>query len=294
MQSKPQRPINPHLVVLTTLLLAVLGAGVATATTHAEVAAPNWSAPHQVGQLIIRVSDDLGGPAESRLTRAGLRVIRTIPALDLAVVEPRSDSAAMAAATLLDSGIAEWVEPNYTFQLDLAPNDPHYAYQVPYLDRINVEAAWDLTVGRSEIIVAVLDTGVDKTHPDLQGGFWTNAGEIAGNGIDDDGNGFIDDVEGWNFPGNNNLIFDDHGHGTHVSGIVAARTDNGIGIAGVAGGVTIMPVDVFGGGIGTYADLIEAIVYATDNGADVINMSLGANSYSLGEQMAVDYAWKKA
>jgi hypothetical protein len=84
---------------------------------------------------------------------------------------------------------------------------------------------------------------------------------------------------------------DDHGHGTHVAGIAAARTNNGIGIAGMAGMSTIMPVDVFSGGIGTYEDLIRAIVYATDNGAAVINMSLGASSYSRGEEMAVNYAW---
>ena len=128
-------------------------------------------------------------------------------------------------------------------------------------------------------------------HVDLRDGIWTNPGEIAGNGIDDEGNGFVDDVHGWDFADNDNEVLDDYGHGTHVAGIVAARIDNGIGIAGLAGRATIMPVDVFGGGIGTYEDLIRAIVYATDNGAQVINMSLGASSYSLGEEAAVDYAY---
>ena len=117
-------------------------------------------------------------------------------------------------------------------------------------------------------------------------------GVLRRSGIDDDGNGFIDDIHGWNFPDDNNLIYDDHGHGTHVAGIAAARINNGVGIAGMAGGATIMPVDVFPlPAFGTYEDLIRAIIYATDNGAHVINMSLGASSYSRGEEAAVNYAW---
>ena len=98
-------------------------------------------------------------------------------------------------------------------------------------------------------------------------------------------------MHGWNFPDGNNQIYDDYGHGTHVAGIAAARINNGIGIAGMAGNATIMPVDVFNYGIGTYEDLIRAMIYAADNGARVINMSLGASSYSRGEEAAVDYAW---
>jgi subtilisin family serine protease len=127
---------------------------------------------------------------------------------------------------------------------------------------------------------------------DLSTGIWINAGEIPGNGVDDDGNGFVDDVNGWNFADGNNAIYDDYGHGTHVAGIAAGRINNGIGIAGMAGNVTIMSVDVFPrSGFGTYEDLIQGMIYATDNGARVINLSLGATSYSKGEEAAVDYAW---
>ncbi len=156
---------------------------------------------------------------------------------------------------------------------------------------MEMPAAWDYTTGRSDVIIAILDTGVYTKHLDLAENIWTNPLEIPDNGIDDDGNGFIDDVHGWNFPDGNNQIYDDYGHGTHVAGIAAARINNGIGIAGMAGNATIMPVDVFNYGIGTYEDLIRAIIYATDNGARVINMSLGASSYSRGEEAAVDYAW---
>lgn len=246
------------------------------------------------GQLLVKLPAAGAAAAEARVVQAGGRVLRTIPALGLALVEvsPGEDLALASARLQAQAGV-EWAEPNYIFELDFVPNDPYYTTQVPYLNRINMSRAWDLAVGRPEIVVAVLDTGIDLTHPDLASAIWVNPGEIPGNGLDDDSNGFVDDVYGWDFAANDNLPDDDHGHGTHVAGIAAAVLNNGIGIAGVAGGVTIMPVDVFMGGIGTYEDLIRAIVYAADNGAHVINMSLGASSYSRGEEMAVDYAWSR-
>ena len=199
---------------------------------------------------------------------------------------------AAAIAALEAEPAIEWAEPNYTFALDAAPDDPYYeTRQKPYLDRLEMPAAWDYTAGRSEVVIAILDTGLKMDHEDLRDGVWTNRDEIPANGVDDDNNGFVDDVNGWNFPDGNHQIYDDHGHGTHVAGIAAARINNGLGIAGIAGGATIMPVDVFNYGIGTYEDMIRAMIYATDNGARVINMSLGASSYSRGEEMAVDYAW---
>jgi hypothetical protein len=270
---------------------------------------PDWAAPHVGTQLLVKLPITSNGKSESleeqerdfryatavaRLAAAGARIRRTVPQLGLALVEsPGEGDLATAATDLIGRGLAEWAEPNYTFDLDLVPNDPYYAaVQAPYLGRLEMPAAWDLTVGRPEIVIAILDTGVDMTHPDLSAGIWTNPGEVPGNGVDDDRNGFVDDVHGWNFPDNNNQIYDDYSHGTHVAGIAAARANNGIGIAGMAGKATIMPVDVFpSSGFGTYADLIQALVYATDNGARVINMSLGATSYSRGEEAAVDYAW---
>ncbi len=265
---------------------------------------PDWAAAHVERQLVVKLPDASASAsdAEARLAASGVRVLRTIPALGLAVVETAPGAAlAETAADLEARAGIEWAEPNYTLALDLAPTDLYYPqYQVAYLSKLNVEEAWTRTLGRSEVVIAVLDTGVDLTHEDLRAGIWLNRGETgkddqdrdkATNGVDDDGNGFIDDVQGWDFAENDNVPDDDYGHGTHVAGIAAARTNNGIGIAGMAGAATIMPVDVFKGGIGAYDDLILALIYATDNGADVINMSLGASSYSRGEEMAVDYAW---
>ncbi|MCU0508538.1 MAG: S8 family serine peptidase [Anaerolineae bacterium] len=270
-------------------LLAAAALQPATAAPPAPARSPDWDAPHVSGELIAQLPP--GGRAA--LERSGTQVLRELPELGLAVVRaPRGRTLPEAAASLAQEG-AEWVEPNYTFELDHVPNDPDYSIQAAYLDRIGASEAWDTTKGRSDIVVAILDTGVYTGHVDLRDGIWRNPGEIPGNGIDDEGNGFVDDAQGWDFADNENEVLDDYGHGTHVAGIAAARIDNAIGIAGVAGQATIMPVDVFSGGIGTYEDLIRAIVYATDNGAHVINMSLGASSYSRGEEAAVNYAYER-
>ena len=252
------------------------------------------------GDLLVKLPAGREATALASLSASGARIRSTIPELGLVVVEMpmtmpglelTGQALAASAEQLVSETGAEWAEPNFTIELDAVPNDPFYSTQNAYLKWLEMPAAWDITVGAPQIIVAILDTGVDMTHPDLQGAIWTNPGEIPGNGIDDDHNGFIDDVHGWDFAGSDNVPDDDNGHGTHVAGIAAARINNSIGIAGMAGAATIMPVDVFNHAIGTYEDLIRAMVYATDNGARVINMSLGASSYSKGEEAAVDYAW---
>ncbi len=268
---------------------------------------PNWDAPHVPGQLLVKLTDLSAARVEQLRAASGLRVHRTIPQLGIVVAEttaasadqtPAQSGAALAATASAVAALAgvEWVEPNYIITPDLIPDDPYYAVQqAAYLGtRLQMPDAWELTTGLAEVVVAVLDTGVYVDHEDLGGGIWGNPLEIPNNGIDDDGNGFVDDMNGWNFAANNNNIADDYfaGHGTHVAGIIAARINNGKGIAGMAGGVTIMPVKVFPpSGYGTYDDLIQGILYATDNGARVINLSLGATSYSRGEEAAVDYAW---
>lgn len=148
---------------------------------------------------------------------------------------------------------------------------------------VNAEAAWEIfSGGKRDVIVAVVDTGIDYSHEDLQNRIWTNEGEIAGNGIDDDGNGFVDDVYGWNFYDGSNRVYtgSDDSHGTHGAGTIAANAGNGKGIAGLAQGshVKVMAVKALGGqdGSGTTASIIQAIHYAEDNGAKICNLSLGA------------------
>ena len=109
---------------------------------------------------------------------------------------------------------------------------------------IHAPEAWDITTGSRQIIVAVIDTGVDYTHPDLTNNIWTNPGEIPGNGIDDDGNGYVDDVHGYDFVNNDGDPMDDHDHGTHCSGTIGGEGNNGIGVAGVCWQVRIMAREV--------------------------------------------------
>jgi thermitase len=175
-----------------------------------------------------------------------------------------------------------------------APNqaqgtDPLFSKQWGMKD-IGVSAAWNITIGSPDMIVAVIDTGVDYTHEDLLPNMWRNSREIPDNNIDDDGNGYVDDLVGWDFADNDNKPYDlagspietiftgaNPGHGTHCAGNVAARGGNGIGIAGVAPNVKIMALRFLtleGGG--TTADAIKSIKYAVDNGAKVLSNSWGS------------------
>ena len=147
---------------------------------------------------------------------------------------------------------------------------------------INLEEAWAAYDGGSrDVIVALVDTGIDNTHADLAGRLWVNEDEIAGNGIDDDGNGYVDDVNGWNFYDDSAQVFtgSEDSHGTHGAGTIAAVADNGEGVAGIVQSdhVKVMAVKALGGeeGIGTTADIIQAIAYAEANGAQICNLSLG-------------------
>ncbi len=158
------------------------------------------------------------------------------------------------------------------------------------LDRMGAPAAWEMGYTGEETIVAVLDTGIDLNHPDLDDNIWVNQDEVPGNGFDDDNNGYIDDVQGWDFANNDNNPDDVNSHGTHVAGTIAAE-DNNLGITGVAPDAQIMPVQVLGdNGAGYNSDIIAGINYAVDNGADIINLSLGGSSISPGINAAIQEA----
>ncbi|MBD2016781.1 peptidase S8 [Microcoleus sp. FACHB-53] len=160
------------------------------------------------------------------------------------------------------------------------------------LNMVKAPEAWAQGFTGEGIVVAVIDTGVDYTHLDLDGNIWVNEGEIAGNGIDDDDNGFVDDVRGWDFVANDNNPMDEQGHGTHVAGTIAAEK-NDFGVTGVAYNAKIMAVRVLdAGGSGSVSNIAAGIRYAADNGADVINLSLGGG-YSSEEEDAIEYATAK-
>nr|HMN68232.1 S8 family peptidase [Bdellovibrionales bacterium] len=166
------------------------------------------------------------------------------------------------------------------------------------MNQMGVTTGWSVTKGNPEVIVGVIDTGVDYTHEDLVDNMWRNMGEVPGNGVDDDGNGYIDDIVGWDFAANDNKPYDltanmmdmllsggNPGHGTHCAGNVAARGDNGKGIAGVAPNVRIMALRFISEkGQGTTADAIKAIKYGIDNGAKVLSNSWGSTGDDGGEE----------
>jgi len=183
--------------------------------------------------------------------------------------------------------------PSITGERDPFPNDPLYQDGSQwYLNAINAPAAWDSVTGDTTQIIAIIDTGVDWDHPDLDDNIWTNWNEIPNNGIDDDNNGYIDDTRGWDYINNDNDPNDDNSHGTHVAGIAAAEGNNGIGICGVAWNSKIMPVKMLqSSGTGNSSDLASAIEYASDNGATVINMSLGSYGESITVKTALENSY---
>lgn len=155
---------------------------------------------------------------------------------------------------------------------------------------ISMESAWSITTGNSNIIMAILDTGLRITHPEFANRIWVNTDESLDSN-DSDGNQYIDDINGWDFVNNDNEPIDDHGHGTNVTGIATATGNNGIGYAGVDWKCKIMPIKVLDDdNSGYYSWMISGIYYAVDNGAKVINMSIGGSSFSQGLKDAVDYA----
>ncbi len=202
-------------------------------------------------------------------------------------------------------------------------NDPHLGLQWHMVNNgdlaetkfvagadVNVEKAWDLCTGNPSVIVAVLDEGVDFSHPDLKGSMWINEGEIWRSTEDNDGNGYEGDYYGYNFAAGNGIIATngryDTGHGTHVAGVIAATNDNNIGISSIAGGtpdspgVKIMSCQIFSGALaGTVLDEVRAIKYAADNGAVILQCSWGyisgaANPYDWQPQFSDDDQWKQS
>jgi len=196
-----------------------------------------------------------------------------------------------------DPGV-EYVEPNYIVHALRVPDDPRYAELwamhntaqtggTPGAD-IRAESAWGVTTGSRGVIVGVIDTGIDYTHPDLAANIYVNPGEIPGNGIDDDGNGFVDDIHGWDFRNDDNDPFDDDGHGTHVAGTIGALGNNGRGVAGVNWAVSLLPIKFLGSdGSGSTADAVAGIDYATSIGAVITNNSWGGSSFSQTELDAI-------
>ena len=263
---------------------------------QAVLAAPPTSpGPRYSPDRIIMKPRATLGPARAAEVQAahrrlGGKVYRQYPRLrGLQVVKlPPGLSVKRALEKYRSTGLFEYVSPDYEVSIAAVPNDPQFTDGTlwglnntgqnggtPDAD-IDAPEAWDIRTDASSVIVAVIDTGVRYTHTDLATNIWTNPGEIAGNGIDDDGNGYVDDIHGINAITGSGDPMDDNGHGTHCSGTIGAVGNNGIGVAGVAWRVKLMGCKFLGsGGSGLTSDAIECIDYAISKGAKVMSNSWG-------------------
>ncbi|MCC6954802.1 MAG: S8 family serine peptidase, partial [Deltaproteobacteria bacterium] len=187
------------------------------------------------------------------------------------------------------SGVATVCSPNFVRRksTSIQSADPEY-YQLWGIERIATPAAWATTEGSRSVVVGVIDTGIDIAHPDFDQNIWTNQDEVPDDGIDNDGNGYVDDVHGYNFIDDVSSPMDGEGHGTHVAGTIGARKDNNFQVAGVSPQVSMMAVKVLDDeGSGSVESVVEGLLYAAANGAQVVNMSLGSSDYSRVELVAL-------
>ena len=258
-------------------------------SADAELSGPSQLVLEQNGQQIQLTIERLGTRSE---IVEGLRLARVAPVETLRAV-----------ALLNARPDVLYAEPNYIWHKTQTPNDPRFGEQsnlrsnsFPLAD-LDAEQAWDITTGSQTVAVGIIDEGIDISHPDLAANVWTNPGEVAGNGVDDDSNGFVDDVRGWDFLHNDASVYDGPGtnpdgsqideHGTHVAGVIGAVGNNGVGVAGINWNVTLVPLKFIGPNGGSTADVVEAYDYArnlkqawqTSGGTRGANLRILNNSY---------------
>jgi subtilisin family serine protease len=263
--------------------------------------------PYRQGELLVQYKTGRPGMRRAAL-ESSARAIRS-----QAIGSSRVHRVVLESGASLDQALAvyrkdpdvEFAEPNYLVRPQVSPGDFYYQRQWGLHNSgqkvngisgkagadLDAPAAWDISTGSETILVAVIDTGCDLNHPDLAANIWTNPGEIPGNGIDDDGNHYIDDIHGWDFSDQDNDPQDASGHGTHVAGIIGAEGDNENGVAGMAWRVQIMPLRFMNAfEEGTISDAIQAIDYALAMGARIINCSWGGSGYSRALQNVISNA----
>jgi subtilisin family serine protease len=258
--------------------------------------------------VVVRFKADADAP-ERAAARAAADVRReeTLPVAGMELVAPEPGrSVDESVAALERSDDVAYAEPDVRRRAFAGADDPYLGFQwalrnagqtvggsagIPGAD-VDGDLAWDTTVGTSDVVVAVVDTGLDAAHPDLAPNLWSNPRETGAgresNGVDDDGDGLIDDRMGWDWVARDNQPLDENGHGTHVSGTIAARGNDATGVAGVAWRASLMPLRVLDSdGSGAVSDAIKAYGYAAAHGARVVNASLGGSSHSRAERDAI-------
>jgi subtilisin family serine protease len=267
------------------------------------------------GEVIVQFRRRLSAGAQDRIANAvDGQVSHPVPALNLQVVTLPSSVDPLAASKRLSASPGVFAaEPNWIYEpLEVIPTDPAFADQWglsntgqthPITDPppasvqgladadADVSDAWSVTQGSPDTVIAIIDSGVDLSHPDLSPNLWVNIGETAANGIDDEGNGYVDDIVGYDTLSNDSSPQDDTvGHGSHVAGIAAAAANNSIGGAGVCPACKLMVLRAGDEDGFPLSATLEAIVYAVDNGANIINMSLGGPVWSKLERKTLAWA----
>jgi len=285
-----------------------------TVNTQAQLSILNLEEPHEEGELIIKMrKESLSGInlLNQELQALGSIQMKSLNSNGLFLNKfSNTENLESIAAKISEFEDVEYVELNHHHYLQSTPDDPGFLSQyglsnvaLPGAD-ISAEEAWSVTRGSRKVLVGVIDTGVDYMHPDINPNYWVNTGEYGrdsrgrdkrNNGIDDDGNGYVDDYKGWDFYSNDNDPMDKHKHGTHVAGIIGAKGNNGKGITGVSWSVSLVGLKVFSdNGRYTRTDaLVSAINYASRMGISITNNSWGSNIYSRSIKDAVSLAESK-
>jgi subtilisin family serine protease len=243
--------------------------------------------------ILIQLKAGAATPVGSQVL-AGTTVgpeIALVPGLHEVTLAP-GVSVARALTAYRNSPAVQEAESDAVVHESAAPNDAYYQEDQwalnntgqtggTYGDSIQAEAAWNVTTGSKNVIVATLDSGVDYTDTDLAANIWTNPDVNPTTGVDSANDGYTDDIHGWNFVSNNNNVMDDFWHGTHVAGIIGAVGDNGVGVTGVNWNVQIMALKMLdSSGNGTTANAVLALDYAVEHGAKVVNISWNGGAYS--------------
>ena len=273
------------LTAISLLILLLVSAGPVGGDDEPPPRAPRG--PGGNVSLIISYVDDPDGLDLDDLGEIGASVkyvYDIIPAIALSLPANKIDEVI---EELEGNTKVERVESDLLLHANLGPNDPQYPNMWGLNNTgqtggtvdadIDAPEAWDIGTGSSDPVVAIVDTGIDINHPDLAANIWTNPGGIPNDGKDNDGNGFIDDINGWNFYDKAAWVFfsaDEDNHATHVAGTIAADGNNGVGVTGVNWVSQMMVLKFLGpGGTGTTSDAIAAIEYAKNNGASIVNAS---------------------
>lgn len=302
---RARRPLAAALVGTVALVIAGgAPAGVARGLGPAAGAPKRLAAGAQridgryvPGELVVRFRSGVASSARaSALAKQQGSIKRNLRVPGGAVVRvPRGKVSAARAALARDPSVL-YAELNYVYRASIVPDDTLYG-ELWGMDNagdtdIDAPQAWDATTGSADVVVAVVDSGVADDHPDLTENMHANAAEASGTaGVDDDGNGFVDDVLGWDWVDDDPVARDENGHGTHVAGTIGAQGNDGFGVAGVAWDVGLMPLRVLdAGGSGSNADIADAFAYAGAKGAHVVNASLGGPGFSQLMKDAIDRA----